>query len=114
MEAKSKDQRQRRRTIRISDRPVRSPSTDPRRPSLYTINTHPALTNPTPTAASNPHTAPPPTLIVVAALQGKAGNVVAKKAVGFGPLVTLTVAALSTGATGALVGEPDEGRMVKR
>jgi hypothetical protein len=33
------------------------PSTDPRRPSLYTINTHPALTNRTPTITRTPYTA---------------------------------------------------------
>lgn len=68
------------------------PNTDPQCPPLYTINTHLALTNPTPTIPRTPHTAPALSLIVVPALQG---NVVAKNAVGFGPLVTLTVAVLS-------------------
>jgi hypothetical protein len=99
-----KDRSQQRRTRRISDRPVRSLlcivpplPTDSRHPSLYTINTHPALTNPTARAPTNPHTAPP-TLIVVA-----------KNAVGFGPLVTLTVVAFSTCAIAAFVEDPTKG-----
>ena len=81
---------------------------------LYTISTHPALISATETMPITPHMAPAPTLRGMAALQGKAGRVVAKKAVGLGPLVTDTVAALLTGAIGALVGDPEVGRMVKR
>lgn len=105
---------------KISDRPVlivvRPLPSYPKRPlpPLYTIRTQLALSSPTPTIPSTPHIAPPPILRVVAALHGKAGKVVAKNAVGLGPLVTETVAALFTGAIGGLVGDPEEGRMAKR
>jgi hypothetical protein len=116
-----RDRSQHRRTKRISDRPVRSPSAPSHStllPSAYPPPHHqdpPSTTQPDSkgTHHQSPHRS---------SAHSKRRRRTPrqhwqrrhKKRSRLGPLVTLTVAAVSTGAIGALVGEPEVGRMVKR